>query len=234
MMMIPAAQQTTLTVHDRRVPLAWWTPTDTSTACPLVLVGHGGSGHKTSTLVLDIVNLLLPAGIAVAAIDGPVHGGRRAVFADGPLVRDEFRELWSQGTSVDPMVEDWQAAIDHLCGLSSIDASRVAWYGISMGTAYGLPVVAADPRIRAAVLGMWGTCRQPSERLAADARAIQVPVLFQVKRSNAIFTPEGQQDLFDRIASAHKRYVAYDGGHTDPADQQLQDIAQFLQTQLRT
>ncbi|NBO90176.1 MAG: hypothetical protein EBU77_11080, partial [Betaproteobacteria bacterium] len=79
---------------------------------PLVLVGHGGSGHKTSALVLDIVKRLLPAGIAVAAIDGPVHGQRREVFVDGPVVRDEFRELWSQGGNVNAMVEDWQAALN--------------------------------------------------------------------------------------------------------------------------
>lgn len=225
-------QQALLPVHVRHVPLVWWVPTHAPAACPLVLVGHGGSGHKTSSLVLDIVRLLLPAGIAVAAIDGPVHGDRRTVFADGPRVRDEFRDLWSQGGSVDTMVEDWQAAINHLCDHASIDVDRIAWYGISMGTAYGVPVVAADPRIRAAVLGMWGTCRQPSARLVRDAQAIRVPVLFQVKRSDAIFTPEGQQDLFDHIASPDKQFVAYDGGHTDPADEQLQDIAHFLRTQL--
>lgn len=198
-----------------------------------MLVGHGGSGHKTSTLVLDIVKRLLPAGIAVAAIDGPVHGQRREVFVDGPVVRDEFRELWSQGGNVNAMVEDWQAALNHLCLIADIDQRRVAWYGISMGTAYGVPVVAADPRIQSAVLGMWGTCRAPNDRLIADAHRITVPVLFQVKRDDAIFTAAGQRDLYDRIASSSKEFVEYDGGHVDPAGEQLDDIARFLQVQLR-
>ncbi len=231
-MTLPAPQETTLRVHGRQVPLAWWLPAVAQTPCPLVLVGHGGSGHKTSTLVLDIAKLLVPAGIAVAAIDGPVHGARRAVFADGPVVRDAFRELWTQGGAVDAMVQDWQAAIDHLVQLPQVDPQRVAWYGISMGTAYGLPVVAADKRIRAAVLGMWGTCRQPSARLVADAQKIHVPVVFHVKHDDAIFTPAGQQDLYAHIASAHKEFVSYEGGHTDPAGEQLQDIAQFLKAQL--
>lgn len=198
-----------------------------------MLVGHGGSGHKTSALVLDIVKRLLPAGIAVAAIDGPVHGQRREVFVDGPVVRDEFRELWSQGGNVNAMVEDWQAALNHLCLIADIDQRRVAWYGISMGTAYGVPVVAADPRIQSAVLGMWGTCRAPNDRLIADAHRITVPVLFQVKRDDAIFTAAGQRDLYDRIASSSKEFVEYDGGHVDPAGEQLDDIARFLQVQLR-
>lgn len=218
---------------DRRVPLAWWIPAHPTGPLPLVLVGHGGSGHKTSALVLDIVKRLLPAGIAVAAIDGPVHGQRREVFVDGPVVRDEFRELWSQGGNVNAMVEDWQAALNHLCLIADIDQRRVAWYGISMGTAYGVPVVAADPRIQSAVLGMWGTCRAPNDRLIADAHRITVPVLFQVKRDDAIFTAAGQRDLYDRIASSSKEFVEYDGGHVDPAGEQLDDIARFLQVQLR-
>ncbi len=222
-----------LDANGRRVPLAYWIPVDASGPCPLVLVGHGGSGHKTSSLVLDIVQRALPAGIAVAAIDGPVHGERRQVFVDGPVVRDEFRELWSRGGDVDAMVQDWRAALDHLCQNASIDAGRVAWYGISMGTAYGLPVVAADPRIQAAVLGMWGTCRAPSERLVADAHRLTVPVLFQVKREDAIFTAAGQRDLFDHIASASKAFAEYDGGHVDPVGEQLDDIVRFVRTHLR-
>lgn len=225
--------ETILTVTDRRVPLAWWIPAHPTGPLPLVLVGHGGSGHKTSALVLDIVKRLLPAGIAVAAIDGPVHGQRREVFVDGPVVRDEFRELWSQGGNVNAMVEDWQAALNHLCLIADIDQRRVAWYGISMGTAYGVPVVAADPRIQSAVLGMWGTCRAPNDRLIADAHRITVPVLFQVKRDDAIFTAAGQRDLYDHIASSNKEFVEYDGGHVDPAGEQLDDIARFLQVQLR-
>lgn len=227
-----AHQHTLLHVHDRRVPLAWWMPVDQQGPCPLVLVGHGGSGHKTSSLVIDIVKRMLPAGVAVAAIDGPVHGERREVFVDGPVVRDEFRELWSRGGHVDAMVEDWQAALDHLCRNPGVDERRVAWYGISMGTAYGLPVAAADPRIQSAVLGMWGTCRPPNERLVADAHRITVPVLFQVKREDAIFTAAGQRDLFDHMASSRKTWVEYDGGHVDPAGKQLDDIAGFLQAHL--
>jgi dienelactone hydrolase len=227
-----ANSHTRLAVRERRVPLAWWMPVDQSGPCPLVLVGHGGSGHKTSSLVLDIVQRMLPAGIAVAAIDGPVHGERREVFVDGPVVRDEFRELWSRGGAVDAMVDDWRAALNHLCQNARIDEGRVAWYGISMGTAYGLPVVAAEPRIRAAVLGMWGTCRSPSDRLLADAHRIAVPVLFQVKREDALFTAAGQRDLFDQLASPHKQYVEYDGEHVDPSGPQLDDIAGFLHSHL--
>ena len=79
---------------------------------------------------------------------------------------------------------------------------------------------------------MWGTCRPPTERLVADAKKISVPVLFQVKDEDEIFTPIGQQDLYNNISSKEKNYQNYPGGHTDPKDQQLSDIVQFLSQHL--
>lgn len=215
------------------IPVALWLPTEGSRPFPLVLVGHGGSGHKTSDLVLDTVEKLVdPLKIAVLAIDGPVHGARRGDSKDGVAARQEFRDLWSRGGEIDAMVEDWKAALDEVCGRPEIDPKRIAWYGISMGTAYGLPLVAADVRIRAAVLGMWGTCRKPSERLEKDALNVQIPVLFQTKSEDEIFTMEGQSALFNLLKSSRKRIVSYPGGHTDPKGKQLEETIEFLQKYL--
>ena len=215
------------------IPVALWVPTKGDRPYPLVMVGHGGSGHKTSDLVLDAVKELVePLKIAVLAIDGPVHGARRVDSKDGVAVRQEFRDLWSRGGEVDSMVEDWKAALDNVCSRPEIDAERIAWYGVSMGTAYGLPVLAADARIRAAVLGMWGTCRKPSERLEKDALKILIPVLFQTKSADEIFTVGGQSALFNLLKSSQKRIVSYPGGHSDPKGEQLKEAVEFLQTHL--
>jgi dienelactone hydrolase len=221
-------------VGDRRVPASIWMPKDISHLLPVVLVGHGGSGHRKSQLVLDIVrDLVLEFQIAVVAIDGPVHGDRRSTFLDGPVVRQEFREIWATGLSIDPMVEDWMSCIDYLNQFPEIDLNRIGWYGISMGTAYGIPLIAADSRIKAASLGMWGTCRPPTERLVSDAKKIAIPVFFQVKENDEIFTQHGQEDLYANIASKEKVYKTYPGGHTDPKDEQLSEIIQFLSQHLQ-
>jgi len=215
------------------IPVALWVPVDGDRPFPLVLVGHGGSGHKKSDLVLDAVKKIVePLKIAVLAIDGPVHGARRYDSKDGVAVRQDFRDLWSRGGEVDGMVEDWKAAIDEVCNRPEIDPKRIAWYGISMGTAYGLPLVAADLRIRAAVLGMWGTCRKPSERLEKDAVNVEIPVLFQTKSEDEIFTVEGQSALFNLLKSTEKRIVSYPGGHEDPKGEQLEEAIKFLQSYL--
>lgn len=200
---------------------------------PLVLVGHGGTGHKDSQLVRDVAFPLAEQhGFVVAAIDGPVHGDRRTPFAAGPAVRDEFRALWAAGGSIDPMVEDWQATLSGLLEMPEVDAGAVGYYGISMGTAYGLPYVAADQRVRAAVLGMCGTRRAGSEQLANDAKRIAVPVLFQRQSDDPLFTVEDQEDLYHRLGSARKRLGVYPGTHVDPAGQQLQDVIDFLVQEL--
>jgi len=112
--------------------------------------------------------------------------------------------------------------------LPEVDAEAIGWYGISMGTAYGLPLVAAHQNIKAAVLGMWGTSRVASERLVIDAADIHCPVLFQQKADDEFFTSEGQTELFDAIASRNKTHRLYPGLHTDPKDEQLRDIEAFL------
>ena len=125
-----------------------------------------------------------------------------------------------------------QFVIDAIKKFPEIDLNRIGWYGISMGTAYGIPLIAADSRIKVASLGMWGTCRPPTERLVAEAKKISVPVLFQVKDGDEIFTSIGQQDLYNNLSSKEKNYQNYPGGHTDPKDQQLSDIVQFLSQHL--
>src|SRR5690606_2383895 len=85
----------TLNVAGRKVPGVFWTAAGERTGAPVVLVSHGGSGHKRAQSIMDVVHeLTARCGFVVVAIDGPVHGDRRASFAEGPEVRDEFRSLW--------------------------------------------------------------------------------------------------------------------------------------------
>ncbi len=224
----------TLTVNGRRVPGVYWCAHRDDPRAPLVLVSHGGSGHKRAPSVMDVVSGLTAGhGFVVVSIDGPVHGDRREPFAEGPAVRDEFRERWARGGSVEPMVEDWSAALEHVLGCLGTPERAVGWMGLSMGTAYGLPFVAAQPRrFSAAVLGMWGLCRPGSERLAQDAAAVSCPVAFHQKWDDAVFTREGQIRLYEALGSAEKKLCIYPGGHTDPKGEQLHDALDFLRRKL--
>jgi dienelactone hydrolase len=227
-------RQLSLEANRRRVPAVLWTQAGREGPRPLVLVGHGGSQHKRSDAVLDVARPLVERhGFAVAAIDGPVHGARRGDGGlDSAKVLADFRAMWSADPHIDEMVADWRAALDALAALPEIDSGAVGWFGISMGTAYGVPFCAADARIRAALLGMWGTSHAHGDRLLAAAAQLRCPVLFQRKREDERFTPEGQQALFDALGAPAKELRDYDGRHVNPAGRQLEEGLDFLVRQL--
>ena len=67
----------------------------------------------------------------------------------------EFLGLWRAGGNHQEMVEDWQAVIGAPGALLELQRDAYHWVGVSMDTAYGLPLLGVEKRIGAAVNGMW-------------------------------------------------------------------------------
>ncbi|MBF7730095.1 alpha/beta hydrolase [Pseudomonas sp. N040] len=197
---------------------------------PIILMQHGGSTCKTGLDIWDVATELVGRqGLRLIALDGPVHGARAVGIdpGDGALVRARFFELWgSDPGHVLPYVQRWQALLDEI--QEALNGVPCMWLGLSMGTAYGLPLLAIDKRIARAVVGMWGTSFVNSRRLVSDAAAVSCPVLFQQKWDDELFSREGQLELFDALGTADKRLHVYPGGHVRLGTEQLQDIARFL------
>lgn len=131
------------------------------------------------------------------------------------------------------MVADWTDALDDLCALPLVDAEAIGWYGLSMGTAYGLPVVGRTPRVRCAVLGLWGDCRPHGDQILQQAAAVRVPVLFQAKPGDEIITIAGARAAFAALGSADKRLTLHPGLHSEIGEPQLAEAVDFLQRQLK-
>lgn len=200
---------------------------------PVVLVQHGGSSHKGGQDVRDLADVFVRRhGMALVAMDGPVHGGRRdpaLALEDRLRIRDQFLALWRDSDEhVRDMTQDWHAVIHSLRALPGCDAARMAWVGLSMGTAYGLPLLASGPGVCAAVIGMWGLSYPNSQRLAADAAQVNCPVLFQQKWDDELFDRPGQLAVFDALATDDKRLCIYPGGHTAVQGEQMRDLERFV------
>lgn len=182
---------------------------------PLVLVGHGASGEKDQDYVTGLARRLVRhLGVAVAAIDGPVHGDRRPSDVDPELVMLEFSQRWSSDESVtDFMVQDWQATLDALAAEPGLDGP-VGYWGLSMGTIFGLPFVAAEPRIEVAVLGLMGMTGPSRARIEADAPRVTCPVLFLMQWDDELFAVDKACALFGAIGSTDKRLHAHPGRHS--------------------
>jgi hypothetical protein len=210
---------------------ALYEPLDGADDAPLVLAQHGGSSHKQGADMQAAAQALVAGcGMRMVALDGPVHGARCAADpADNPAVRDVFFALWrNEPAHVAVHVARWKGLIAEL--LQVLSPSRTLWYGVSMGTAYGLPVLAGETRIERALLGMWGTETTfgDGSRAAGDAAQITCKVLFQQKWDDALFTRQGQLAVFDALATQDKRLYAYPGGHLPVQGEQMADVVRFL------
>jgi hypothetical protein len=109
-------------------------------------------------------------------------------------------------------VPEWQATLDALLALPEIGADAPVGYGggISLGTAIGIPLTAAEPRIRAAIFG--GGFFVYEQQLAA-ARRITVPVQFLLPWDDEYVDRQSCLELFDAFASEEKTLHANPGDH---------------------
>ena len=227
-----------------RVPGVLWTPARASALLPdrpspLVLLGHGGAGHKRDASRLDYARGYVTRGLAAAAIDGPFHGDRSPVAAAEP--ERAAAERGFDEALVDSMVADWRATLDALAALDEVDAGRVAYGGVSMGTMFGLPFLVADGRVRAAVLGLCGLRSRPGDggvdeglfaRLARDAPRLSCPTLFVMQWDDELFERDGALALFDALGAADKRLLANRGGHAEVPPHVRATTSAFIVEQL--
>jgi len=218
------------------VPGAVWAPAGATGPRPLVLLGHGGAGHRTApSMVSRARRYVMRSGYAVAAIDAPGWGGRPIPPEYEPF-NAEIEELTAAGKPLGDAyarrgvvaaalaIPEWQATIDALTGLDWIGADAPSGYwGVSLGSAIGVPLVAAEPRIRAAVLGLMGY-----ETLAEAAAQITVPVEFELQWDDEIVPRESGLALFDAIGSAEKTLHANRGGHMDVPKFEIDSSERFF------
>lgn len=212
-------------VAGERVPGVLWSPADASGPRPLVLMGHGGTQHKrVDTHVARARHYVRQLGFAVAAIDAPGHGDRateaeRAEFARSLQERREQRQRMGgeafrqMAERVAHAVPEWQATLDALQELDIIGTGGpVGYWGVSMGTAIGVPFVAAEPRITAAVLGLAGLS-PTHEAMKSAAASITIPVEFVFQWDDELMSREDGIALFDAFGSTEKTMHINPGGH---------------------
>jgi dienelactone hydrolase len=206
------------------IPGVLWTPEGAVGTRPLILMGHGGGQHKKAPgIVARARRFVVECGYAAAAVDVPNHGDRpkdqeySRIASDidarveageelAPLIAG-FQALVARQT-----VPEWRAVLETVQELDHVGAGPVGYWGVSMGCGLGVPFVAAEPRVRAAVLGLGGALALASAEAAAR---ITVPVEFLVQWDDERVPRAASLALFDAFASAEKTLHANPGKHMD-------------------
>lgn len=217
----------TLMRGERSITGVLWQGPGSKPGAPLILFGHGASGSRHQRPIPYMAEILVrERGVFALAIDGPVHGRRQT----GEGGRKAFWPEWKRPGSTEDMVADWKLTLDSIQAEPDVGAGPVGYWGLSMGTIYGAPTVAAEPRIKAAVLGLMGISGPDHYRplVEAGAKAIQCPVLFIMQMEDELFTRAEQLALFDALGTNDKRLHANPGLHPDVPVEELRQSRDFL------
>lgn len=221
-----------LRVDDRIVPGIHWLPEEAASAYPTVLLGHGGTQHKRAPNVLALArSLVRHLGVGAVALDAPEHGERvtdpdtaardrrglvKRLGEDADARRRGVHPAWRKAMAarIPAHVAEWKVLLDDLEGDPASAAGPFGYWGLSMGTSNGLPLVASEPRIGCAVLGL-NAARDLDDVQARTAAKISVPVLFLLQSDDELMTREGGLTLWDALGSTEKTLHLNPGGHID-------------------
>jgi fermentation-respiration switch protein FrsA (DUF1100 family) len=99
----------------------------------------------------------------------------------------------------------------------------VGYWGVSLGTLIGVPLAAAEPRIRAGVFGLAG-----AGVLAEAAARVKVPVEFLLQWDDELVPRADGLALFDAFASAEKTLHANPGRHMEVPEFELDSSERFF------
>lgn len=116
-------------------------------------------------------------------------------------------------------------SLDEVPAVLAEHRGPVGFWGISQGARVGLPLLAAEPRITAAVLGL-------ADGPVASARLVTAPVLFYIQSDDELVAPDACRALFDALGSTDKTLIENPGGHLDLPRQSVEQSVAWLDRKL--
>jgi pimeloyl-ACP methyl ester carboxylesterase len=216
------------------IPGVLWSPAGAAGRRPLVLLGHGGGQHKKGPgLVARAHRLVTACGFAAAAIDMPGFGDRPKTEQDQRFLAEiarrraagepigEYVAAYNVTMVAPRAVAEWRAVLDALQDRGA--DGPVGYWGVSLGTLIGVPLAAAEPRIRAAVFGLAG-----AGAVAEAAARVRIPVEFLLQWDDELVPRADGLALFEAFAAVEKTLHANPGRHMEVPEFELDSSRRFL------
>jgi dienelactone hydrolase len=234
------AQRIEFSSRGDRVPARLLLPPGAKQPLPVVLLQHGATGSKEAPYMAPIAAPWVRAGAAVLSIDFPLHGERASAKLSGlmlaalglegrptPVGRQLLDEFVRQA------VIDLQRTLDVAEQLPELDAKRVVYAGLSLGSIVGATYLGRDTRPRAAALalgggGFGGPLVDPCGHVARFAPR---PLLF-VNATRDETIPRSATEALYAAAAEPKEIQWFDAGHQDLPGVALKAMWAFLERHL--
>ena len=223
----------------------YWTPEDSdrrpdSGARPLILIGHGGGQNKSAPgVVARAKRFALLCGFAAVAIDAPGHGDREkshddeiflAAIRRGQAAGEPMAALFEAYNLnvAERAVPEWRAVLNDFLATDGRDSDTpVGYWGVSLGGAIGMALIASEPRIAAAVVGLIG-----DQASLTAANHVTIPVQMVLQWDDELIPRNSGLAVFDALASTEKTLHINSGRHADLPRFETESAEQFFNRHL--
>lgn len=193
----------------------------------LICMGHGASGNRYQAPVSELaIRFTQELGVPVLSLDGPVHGLRQ----QGKGGREAFFPHYQRAECIDEMREDWNIAIASVRHYLAQPIENFAYFGLSMGSIFGIPLIASRQDFRVAALGLIGARKDAlhGNEILDAAQQIRCPVLFLMQLEDELFDRDSCLNVFDSLSSTDKRLHANPGLHPQIPAEEIDYTYQFI------
>lgn len=208
------------------IPCSVWA--DTNEPDFVVLMGHGLGVDRYHASVLKPTEILTrehQAAVVVPEI--PLHGARDGSPGNQMHIVERWQKYWANG-GAQQICAEFIRVTDY-CRSSFGSTVPVAYFGLSLGTQYGIVFLSEVQQIAAAVLGLFGSYPRPRTRVMNErAPRVTCPVYFIQKVDDEIHGSESTTHLFSTLGASEKVLDSTHGGHTEISDKCIRDACKFL------
>lgn len=193
----------------------------------------GGSNYlytrTDSAINTRLIDFLVRSGRTVV---WPIYKGmferNIGLATDSPQETSAYRDL------IVMLVKDTRRAFDYLGTRDDMDTSRVAYLGYSFGGRVSPPILAMEPRFKAAVLAVAGLKMErarPEVDPISFLASVRLPLLMLNGRYDFYFPVEtSQRPFFNYLGTraADKKWVVYPEAHTVPRTELVRETLAWL------
>src|SRR3954447_26450539 len=187
---------------DDAPPTLLFVPPGEFVALPLVLLGHGAHLSKDDPVMQILAKTLARVPAAVALMDAPGHGERRAAgTTDEEFDLDVQRRMSSEANLVQ-VKDDWLAVEDAARAADARITGKTGYAGFSMGAVFGLSIVADLPTVTTALFALGGLLNDDKRNAMIRSGAARLgdrEVLMLNMSRDEHFAMPGALEVFESI-----------------------------------